>query len=91
MILYIRGDTVAEVIASAVPIKWKLREYLEANEISPYALAKHVGLEPPNMYRMLRGDGPKMFDREVLGRIIRGLRELTNKPVSVADVLEEEA
>jgi predicted transcriptional regulator len=81
----------SKVIASDMPIKFKLRSFLEANEISPHALAKQAGLEPPNMYRMLRGDGPKMFDREVLSRIIQSLRLMTGKPVSVSDVLEEEA
>lgn len=80
----------SKVIMSDMPIKWKLRAYLEQHEITAYALAKAATIEPPNIYRMLRGEGPKMFDREVLGRIIRALRDLTGKPVSVADVLEEE-
>ena len=80
----------SEVIASAMPIRWKLRGFLETHNVSPHALAKHIGILPANMYRMLRGEGPKMFDRDVLGRIIRGLRELTGEPVSVSDVLEEE-
>jgi predicted transcriptional regulator len=81
----------SEVITSDVPIQWKLRAYLEAHSITPHALAKAASIEPPNIYRMLRGEGPKMFDREVLGRIIRALRDLTGKPVSVSDVLEEES
>ena len=81
----------SKVIASDVAIKFKLRSFLEAHEISPHALAKHANIEPPNMYRMLRGDGPKSFDREVLSRIIQSLRVLTEKPVGVSDVLEEEA
>jgi predicted transcriptional regulator len=80
----------SEVITSDVAIQWKLRTYLEANGITPHALAKAALIEPPNIYRMLRGDGPKMFDREVLSRIIRALRDLTGKPVTVSDVLEEE-
>ena len=81
----------SQVITSDVPIQWKLRAYLEANSITPHALAKAAEIAPPNIYRMLRGEGPKMFDREVLGRIIRALRDLTGKPVSVSDVLEEES
>jgi predicted transcriptional regulator len=81
----------SEVITSDVPIQWKLRAYLEAHNITAYALAKAAQIAPPNIYRMLKGEGPKMFDREVLGRIIRALRDLTGKPVSVSDVLEEEA
>jgi predicted transcriptional regulator len=80
----------SEVITSVVPIQWKLRAFLEAHNITAYKLAQAAQIAPPNIYRMLKGEGPKMFDREVLGRIIRALRVLTGKPVSVADVLEEE-
>jgi predicted transcriptional regulator len=79
----------SEVITSVVPIQWKLRGYLEAHNITAYRLAQVAEIAPPNIYRMLRGEGPKQFDREVLGRIIRALRVLTDGPVSVADVLEE--
>jgi predicted transcriptional regulator len=81
----------SEVITSVVPIQWKLRGYLEAHNITAYKLAQAAQIAPPNIYRMLRGAGPKQFDREVLGRIIRALRDLTGKHVSVSDVLEEEA
>ena len=80
----------SEVILPFMPIRWKLRAFLDEHKVTAYALAKAASIAPPNIYRMLKGEGPKMFDREVLGRIIRALRDLTGKHVSVSDVLEEE-
>ena len=64
------------VIDSNMPIRWKLRETLEQLRITPHALAVEIEMAPANMYRLLRGEGPKTFDREVLSRLIRGLREI---------------
>jgi predicted transcriptional regulator len=79
------------MIDSHVAIKWKLRGFLEQHGITPHALAKHIDMHSANMYRLLRGDGPKTFDRETLSRVVRGLRDLTgSQDVNVSDVLEEE-
>ena len=42
------------------------------------------------MYRLLRGDGPRSYDREMLSRVIHGLREITgDSSINVQDILEE--
>lgn len=79
------------MIASVMPIKWKLKDALVARSITPHALAVHIGMQPANMYRLLRGDGPHNIDRVVLSRIIHGLRFLSSDPkINVQDILEEE-
>jgi DNA-binding Xre family transcriptional regulator len=77
------------VIDSTMPIQWKLRQTLASHGITPYALAVHIGMQPANMYRLLRGAGPKVFDREMLSKVIQGLRELSrNQDINIQDVLE---
>lgn len=47
-----------------------------------------AGLGQNSIYRLTRGDGPKLVDRVTLYKIIRALRELTHEEVCVADLLE---
>jgi DNA-binding Xre family transcriptional regulator len=72
-----------------VAIKWKLRTVLERLEVKPFALANTIGMASPQMYKLLRGDGPQNVNRETLSRLIAGLNELGHS-VAVSDLLEYE-
>ena len=69
-------------------VNWKLSQLLERLEIAPHKLAVQAGIAPPSMYRLLREDGAENVSRKTLDKIIAALEALTNKPVSVCDILE---
>jgi predicted transcriptional regulator len=69
-------------------VDWKLRSQIEALELNPHQVAVAAGIHPPSFYRLIRDDGAKNVSRETLSRIISALRSLTDKPVSVCDLLE---
>jgi len=69
-------------------IHWHLEEWLDAHNLTRYQLAQAM---PGNthswlttLYRM--GD-PKRLDLTTLATILHTLRELTQEPVNVADLL----
>jgi DNA-binding Xre family transcriptional regulator len=68
-------------------VRWRLREYLEANEKTPYSLIKASGLTQTTVYAIAQGKTSEVrFD--TLAAIIRGLEKLTGKQVSLLDILE---
>jgi DNA-binding Xre family transcriptional regulator len=68
-------------------VKWKVKEYLEANGKTPYALWKASGLSRNQTYAICNGeqDGLRF---EGLGKLIHGLESLTGHSVTPNDVLE---
>ena len=68
-------------------IEWRLRAFLDANEISAYTLANSANVSPTTAYALARGEHERV-SLDVLGEVIRTLRELTGKSVSVCDLLE---
>ena len=69
-------------------VRWKLRAYLEAHNISAYSLGKEVG-GMNTIYRLARaGQEPERIDLPTLGRVITGLRKLTGKEVGLEDIFE---
>jgi DNA-binding Xre family transcriptional regulator len=70
-------------------VKWKLREYLDKNKLSAYALTKSAELAPNTVYALARGDQGRV-DLEVLDKVLTALDGLTGKRVSVCDLLERE-
>jgi hypothetical protein len=72
-------------------IRWKLREFLEKNELTAYRLATTVESHTrvPTIYRLAKDDiDLSRIDFTVLATVIEGLRELTGKKVDIADLLE---
>ncbi len=70
-------------------VKWRLREYLDENKLSAYALTKSAELAPNTVYALARGDQGRL-DLEVLDKVMAALDGLTGKRVSVCDLLERE-
>lgn len=70
-------------------VRWKLREFLDAHDITPHQLALEIEskLSQRSVYSLAnaRTSGVR-FD--TLETIIPALRELTGKPVNVQDLLE---
>jgi Cro/C1-type HTH DNA-binding domain len=75
------------MIISGVPIRWKLREYLESINVTPYALAKAVDMPMPSMYRMLANPTPERIDSKRLGQFLDVLHGMGYK-TELSDILE---
>lgn len=74
-----------------MPTRWKLRELLESEKISAYALTRILSdqTRPNTIYRLVRtGQEPCRVDLSTLTLVISGLRKLTGKSIEVGDVLE---
>ncbi|UCH24644.1 MAG: helix-turn-helix transcriptional regulator [Trueperaceae bacterium] len=68
-------------------IKVKLSAYLEREGITVYQLAQRVeGLSPKSVYTYANGTRNPSLDS--LDKLVTALRELTDKPVEVSDLLE---
>ncbi len=70
-------------------MRWKLRQYLDENELSAYALTKAADVAPNTVYALARGD-QRRLDLEVLDKVLTGLEKLTGESVDVADLLERD-
>lgn len=79
----------------AMAIQWKLKELLEAEGQTVYALADKMGgaTRRPNLYTITSPDPSKRPTRvgfPLLDSILTGLKELTGKDFSVADIIESD-
>ena len=70
-------------------VKWRLRKYLDDNDVSAYALTKAAALAPNTVYALARGDQGRV-DLEVLDKVITGLEHLTGRRVELTDLLERD-
>jgi hypothetical protein len=72
-------------------LKWKLREFLDNNNLTAYQLEKALqGRVSRNLpYTWARAtEPPKKLDTAVFGKVLEALGELTGKKVQVGDLLE---
>ena len=70
-------------------VRWKLKEFLETQEITPYRLAKEVEGEVSlnAVYNAMNEDLTSIkFD--TLDAILRALRRLTRRKVKVQDLID---
>ena len=70
-------------------IRWRLKNYLEANDLSVYRLVQTVEVSPTTVYALARGTH-KRVSLEVLDKVLAGLEQLTGKPATLADLLVRE-
>jgi DNA-binding Xre family transcriptional regulator len=70
-----------------VTVKWKVRTFLDANNITPYRLWKDSGLARQTVYTLSHDKGERV-DLGTLGVILATLGKLTQRPVELSDVLE---
>jgi hypothetical protein len=71
-------------------VRWRLADYLEAHNLTAYALGKSIGGARMNtVYRIARrGEEPTRVDFLILAHVLDGLRKLTGEDVQLADILE---
>lgn len=74
----------------SVPVKWKVRHFLERRGITAYRLMKESGLAQGTVYRLVNGD-TRSLNTDTLDRVMSALRRLTGHEVEIADLLEYEA
>ena len=70
-----------------VPVQWKVKQYLQARNLTPYRLMKESGLAQGTVYRLVNGD-TRNLNADTLDATIRALRTLTGEQVDISDVLE---
>ena len=70
-------------------VRWKLKAFLEAHDITPYRLAKEVeGEVSLNAVYNAVADDLTSIKFETLDAILRALRRLTRRKVKVQDLIE---
>jgi DNA-binding Xre family transcriptional regulator len=73
----------------AMPIRWKFPQYLQAHNVSVYALAQELeGKVTITTLYNLKNKPQKRIDLENLEAVIHGLERLTGKRVDITDLLE---
>lgn len=70
-------------------MRWKLKDYLEQNELSAYALIKAADVAPNTVYGITRGEHERV-SLVVLDKVIAGLELLTGRHVDMNDLLERD-
>lgn len=78
-----------------MPVRWRLKELLERENVTAYALAEQMGgaSRRPTLYAITSPDPEKRPERvgfPLLNDILSGLKGLTGKTFSVADVIEND-
>ena len=74
---------------ATMPVKWKVKEFLQAHNITPYRLMKESGLSQGTAYR-LANNNFNSVNADIIDALIRALRSLTGRKVNVQDLLEYE-
>ena len=70
----------------SVPLNWKLKEVLEANDITPYRFIQESSLSPSTVYR-ITGGKTEGVQGKVLDEILSTLYRLTGKLYGPSDVI----
>jgi DNA-binding Xre family transcriptional regulator len=68
-------------------VRWKVKEYLDKHQKTPYALWKASGLSRTTTYAITSGHLTRT-DFSTLANIIKGLEEITGNRVEPNDLLE---
>lgn len=70
-----------------MPVRWRVKELLEAHNITPYRFMKESGLAQGTVYRLVNGVTNNL-NNTTLDATIKALRKLTGEDVGPADLLE---
>lgn len=68
-------------------MRWKVKEFLEQHEMTPYALWKASGLARNTVYAIAKNDKDGL-EFETMSKLMEGLEKLTGRQVELSDVLE---
>lgn len=73
-----------------VKVRWRLREFLQAEGLSAYQLHKVIEGEVSRtgLYRIFRNQTAGV-DFHVLGAVLTGLESLLRRPVEIWEVIEK--
>ena len=71
----------------ATVLKWKLKEYLDAHEITGYRLIQESGVSGNTVYAISNNKTDGVQGR-VLNDILNALHRLTGQPITPNDLLE---
>ncbi len=70
-------------------VRWKLRDFLEQNKLTTYALVRASDLAPNTVYSLARG-ATKHVRLDTIAGVLGGLRRLTGHEVGLSDILVHE-
>ncbi len=70
-----------------MPVRWKVKEFLNAHDLTTYRFWLESGLAKGTAYRLINGDTQNL-NAATLDATIRALRSLTGEHVNIMDVLE---
>lgn len=70
-------------------VRWKLRDFLEQNNLTTYALVRASDLAPNTVYSLARG-ATKHVRLDTVAGVLGGLRRLTGHEVGLSDILVHE-
>jgi DNA-binding Xre family transcriptional regulator len=70
-----------------MPVKWKVKDYLERHNKTPYSLWKASGISRTTIYA-ITGGKMEGLHFETLDKLILGLEQITGSRVELTDVLE---
>ena len=68
-------------------MRWKVKELLELNDKTPYALWQASGLARNTVYAIAQNK-KNGLEFETMGKLMGGLEELLGRPIELSDVLE---
>jgi DNA-binding Xre family transcriptional regulator len=68
-------------------VNWKIRQFLDKHNITPYRLWKESGLARQTVYTLAHDKGDRV-DLGALGTVLFTLEKLIAKPVTLDDLLE---
>lgn len=71
---------------NSVAVKFQLKELLETNSLTVYALGKKTGINTNTLYPIYH-DTAKRIDKDTVDGILNGLHELTGRMYEVSDLL----
>ena len=71
----------------AMAVRWKVKTFLDAHDITPYRLMKESGLAQGTVYRLVNDDTTGL-NTETLNSVLDALSDLTGETLAVGDVLE---
>lgn len=74
---------------SQLVMKWRLKNYLDKHDLTPYSLVRATGVSPTTVYGLAQGKHERI-SLDVLDRVIWGLEKLTGETVELSDVLERD-
>ena len=70
----------------AMPVRWKVKQFLDDHGLSTYRLWKESGLAMGTAYRLVRGDTTSL-NADTLDKVMGTLQRLTGEPIGLSDLL----